>query len=155
MSTGGQPILDLNQNLLGSYNPWNQTYFLRLVFFSGTICFHLRNHLFSPYTKFSAKLTFFTPWSCTCTYLEVRNVTFSENFAYVLNGWSLNILHLIMPLIKKVYNIFHRNPSERQERIQIFFESTFFSRFWSESPTGYNRVLRRIIFSIKHVWKPS
>ena len=23
----------------------------------------------------------------TCVYQEVRNVSFSENFAYVLNGW--------------------------------------------------------------------
>ena len=26
--------------------------------------------------------------SCTCSYLGVRNVIFSENFAYVLNRWS-------------------------------------------------------------------
>ena len=24
----------------------------------------------------------------TCAYQRVRNVSFSENFAYVLNGWS-------------------------------------------------------------------
>ena len=40
---------------------------------------------FSTYAKFSEKLTFLTPW---CAYQGVRNVSFSENFAYVLNGWS-------------------------------------------------------------------
>ena len=28
----------------------------------------------------------------TCAYQEVRNVSFSENFAYVLNGWPLRIV---------------------------------------------------------------
>ena len=36
------------------------------------------DHPFSTYAKFSEKLTFLIPW--------VRNVSFSENFAYVLNG---------------------------------------------------------------------
>ena len=43
---------------------------------------------YSP--KFSEKLTFLTPWYAhvhTCAYQGVRNVSFSENFAYVLNGW--------------------------------------------------------------------
>ena len=36
--------------------------------------------------KFSRNI--FTP-SSTCTYQGVRNVSFSENFAYVLNEWTL------------------------------------------------------------------
>ena len=28
--------------------------------------------------------------TCTCAYQGVRNVSFSVNFAYVLNGWPLN-----------------------------------------------------------------
>ena len=27
----------------------------------------------------------------TCVYQGVRNVSFSENFAYVLNGWTLSL----------------------------------------------------------------
>ena len=34
--------------------------------------------------SFSEKLTFLTPWYA-CAYQEVSNVSFSENFAYVLN----------------------------------------------------------------------
>ena len=36
----------------------------------------------STYTKFFEKRT-------TCAYQGVRNVSFSENFAYVLNEWPL------------------------------------------------------------------
>ena len=45
-------------------------------------------HPFSTHTKFSEKLTFFTPWH---THVRVRiilggkNGSFSEDFAYVLN----------------------------------------------------------------------
>ena len=44
----------------------------------------LRDHSFSTYTTFSKILTFLTSW-----YQEVRNVSFSENFVYVLYEWSL------------------------------------------------------------------
>ena len=27
--------------------------------------------------------------TCTCAYQAVRNISFSENFTYVLNGWPL------------------------------------------------------------------
>ena len=40
-------------------------------------------HPYSTYAKFSEKITFLTP----CAYQGVRNANFSENFAYVLNGW--------------------------------------------------------------------
>ena len=40
-----------------------------------------RDHPLSTYAKFFEKLTFLTPW-----YAHV--VSFSENFAHVLNGWS-------------------------------------------------------------------
>ena len=39
------------------------------------------DHLFSTYAKFSKKLT----------YQGVRSVSFPENFAYVLNEWSLKL----------------------------------------------------------------
>ena len=45
----------------------------------------------SIYAKFSEKLTFLTPWyTHTCAYQGVRNVSFSENFPYVINGWPLH-----------------------------------------------------------------
>ena len=44
-----------------------------------------RGHPFSKYTKFSEKLTFLAP-TRTCAYQGVRNVSVSENFAYVLYG---------------------------------------------------------------------
>ena len=43
---------------------------------------HLWDHLFSTQTKFSEKRT----CVCACAYQEVRNVSFSENFACALNG---------------------------------------------------------------------
>ena len=57
-------------------------------------CFHpylwtsIWYHSFNTYGKFSEKRTFLTPWYahvCTCAYHGVKNVSFSENFAYVLN----------------------------------------------------------------------
>ena len=49
-----------------------------------------RDHSFSTYSEFSGELTFFPLISTrTCAYQGVRNVSFSENFAYVLNEWSL------------------------------------------------------------------
>ena len=51
----------------------------------------LRGHPLSTYVKFSEQLTFLTPLirTRTCAYQGVRNVNFSENFAYVLNEWPL------------------------------------------------------------------
>ena len=46
----------------------------------------LRDHSFSTYAKFSEKLIFLTPiHTRTCAYQGIRNVSLSENFAYVLN----------------------------------------------------------------------
>ena len=50
--------------------------------------FFIRRHPLSTYAKFSEKLTFLNLWD-TCAHQGVRNVSFSENFAYVLNGWTL------------------------------------------------------------------
>ena len=49
-------------------------------------------HSFSTYSTFSEKLTSITSWYAyvlTCAYQGVRNVSFVENFAYILNEWSL------------------------------------------------------------------
>ena len=53
----------------------------------------IRVYPFSTYVKFSEKLTFLTPWYA-CAYQGVRNVSFSENFAYVLNGWPLKLIQI-------------------------------------------------------------
>ena len=43
-----------------------------------------KDYSFSTYENVSEKLTFLD----TCAYQGVRNVSFSEKIAYVLNGWS-------------------------------------------------------------------
>ena len=46
-----------------------------------------KDHLFSMFAKFSEKLTFLYPLihTRTCAYQGVRNVSFSENFANVID----------------------------------------------------------------------
>lgn len=44
---------------------------------------------FSVYAKSSKKLIILTPWYANGpVHQGVRDVSFSETFAYVLNGWS-------------------------------------------------------------------
>ena len=47
-------------------------------------------HPLSRYAEFSGKLMFLIPWYAPCAYQGVRNVSFSENFGFVLNGWPLS-----------------------------------------------------------------
>ena len=50
-----------------------------------------RVYSLSTYAIFSQKLTFLTSYVSrvrTCAYQGVRSVSFSENFAYVINEWS-------------------------------------------------------------------
>ena len=51
----------------------------------------VRNYSFSIYTQFSKKtnISYSVIRIRTFAYQRVRNVSFSENFAYVLNGKSL------------------------------------------------------------------
>ena len=61
---------------------------------------------FSKYTKLSGKLTFLTPFICTrtCAFQGVRNVSFSETFAYLLNEWShSNDKQLLNPYLEDVH----------------------------------------------------
>ena len=59
-----------------------------------TVMCSLRYHSFSTCAKFSEKLTFLTPW-----YVPVRrNVSFSKNFAYVLNEWPLSKIDILLLL---------------------------------------------------------
>ena len=50
---------------------------------------HARGHLLSTYAKFFRKTNISNPLirTRTCACQEVRKVSFSENFAYVFNGW--------------------------------------------------------------------
>ena len=67
-----------------SWSEDNRTVFpSTLHIFYNHKCLILRCHPLSTYAKFSEKLT------CTCAYQGVRNVSFPEIFAYVLNGWPL------------------------------------------------------------------
>ena len=51
------------------------------------------DHSFSTFANVLKKLSFVTPWYArVCAYQGVRNVSFSENFAYILNDWSFNII---------------------------------------------------------------
>ena len=54
-----------------------------------TVSWQKRNPSFSTYAEFSLTLTFLAPWyTCTCACQQVRNVSSSGDFAYVLIGWS-------------------------------------------------------------------
>ena len=57
----------------------------------------------------------------TYAYQGVRNVSFSENFAYVLNGWPQTGLHL------KIFGGFYHN----------FFLSSYFSEYLWETNSGF------------------
>ena len=50
----------------------------------------VRNHPFGMYAKFSQKLTFLR----LC--INGKKVSISENFSYILNGWSLTSLTLLL-----------------------------------------------------------
>ena len=74
------------------------------------------DHWFSTYAKFSEKPTFLTPWYVhvhTCVYQGVRNVSFSENVAYVLNEWP---------------------PEVQQKRISHFAIDGFKIWLWENKP---------------------
>ena len=91
----------------------------------GKVFTSLWGHSFNTYAKFFEKLTFLTPPSLmhrqTCAYQGLRNVSFPESFAYVLNEWSLcntskivaktvMNLHDILTRYWKVTNFFGSNP---------------------------------------------
>ena len=66
------------------------TIFTKKLMFDRVLNLLLQLYLFwgyplNTYPKFSEILTFLTP--CTCAHQGVSNVSFSENFAYVLIGW--------------------------------------------------------------------
>ena len=80
------------RNLWGTYQTSMMVLFwvtgLRKIVFQKKILRYIRDHPFYYVRKFSEKLTFLTP--DTQTYQGVRNISFPENLAHVLNGWSLS-----------------------------------------------------------------
>ena len=64
---------------------------LIVVFGSSKYAFaiNIRDYSFSRYAIFSEKINIFCPQirTPTCAYQGVRNVSFSDNFAYLLNEW--------------------------------------------------------------------
>ena len=93
--------------------------------FTGTHLYYLKNnlyfllnifrfcdHSFSTFAKFFQKNNIYYPLICkrTCAYQGVRNVTFSENFAYVSNEWSLftnskNLKFMLLSITMKLGDI--------------------------------------------------
>ena len=51
------------------------------------VLYFIAGHSFNTYAEFSEKnnISYTLIRTCTCAYQEVRNVSFSENFAYGLN----------------------------------------------------------------------
>ena len=58
------------------------------------------DYSFSIYAKFFEKIKFFTlpPPRPPPPALHIRNVSLSENFAYVLNGWSQDIFGTLLKI---------------------------------------------------------
>ena len=55
---------------------------------------HLWDHSFSTYAKYSEIPAFLTPWYAhVSAYQGVINVSFSENFVYILNQCLLNLAY--------------------------------------------------------------
>ena len=88
-----------------------------------------RGHPFSTYAKFFQKLTF-----RTCAYQGVRNISFSENFACVRNGW---------PQMKKIIELYLRPCQwlflQKQSRLKSFW----FSDKVRNTPLGQSWVSRK------------
>ena len=86
--------------LLGNLCHWQLIVFITRQFRQfRQFPFFNENNSFNTYTKFSEKLTFLPPD-------EVRNVSFSENLAYVWNEWSLKE---IKDNLDMLFSIFTQN----------------------------------------------
>ena len=58
------------------------------------------DHSFSKYAKLSKKINISYQW-----YVHVKNVGFTENFAYVLNEWSLGSDVIIPKIAETLHSI--------------------------------------------------
>ena len=63
------------------------------------------DHSFSTFAKFSEKLNISYPLipARTCAYQGVRNVSFSGNFANILNEWSICIFQLFLNIFLAMF----------------------------------------------------
>ena len=79
----------------------------------------IRDHSFTTFANFSGKLTF-TPWyELTCVYQGVRNVSFSENFANVINELSLSCEKQVF-CKKRCSRKFHKIHRKTESLTQVF-----------------------------------
>ena len=60
----------------------------------------------------------------TCAYLGVRNVSFSESFAYVLNGWPLCQLQNEKPNFPKFCKLYAQNQKTNLIHLHIHLVET-------------------------------
>ena len=76
-----QSWVRISANFGGGWSPWRCLKTVGIM----------SDHLFSTCAKFSKKTNISYLLICirTCAYQAVRNVSFSEDFAYLLNEWSL------------------------------------------------------------------
>ena len=86
--------------------------------------FQLRGHPLSTYAKFSGKTNISNPLilSRMCTYQGDRNVSFSGNFAYAINGWSVIGSILVLCLKKEQTHYFVVSLHQQCELFDIFFQ---------------------------------
>ena len=75
-----------------------------------------------------------------CAYQGVRNVSFSESFAYVLNGW------------------FPANPTEQRKIVEEYFKKTFYKAFllepYHQRKWQYPEETMKVIAKIKSNKRP-
>ena len=74
------------------------------------------DHPFSTYAKFFEKLTFLTPWY-THVRARIRNVSFLENFAYILNEWSLCNVHKTVCISTKKHEMINATKRKRKTKL--------------------------------------
>ena len=72
---------------------------------------------FNTYAKFSEKLIFVTPWFA---HGRVRNNSFLENFAHVVNEWSFGRVERLLMWRKHIFVEFPRISLQFLKLIQIF-----------------------------------
>ena len=108
----------------------------------------LWNYLFGMYATFFEQLTFLTPWyahdrSCIT---GVKNVSFAEDFAYILNSWSLSgMLQQMLPSTVKRCN----NKSEMGKtppktwRMPQFYKHITCSSRWNDVETVVSTSFQR------------
>ena len=104
----------LSKNQTGNWLKWKPTllnFFPSLEIQRSLSMLFTRYHLFSTYAKFSEKLAFPGSWIRTRTnvYQRERKISFLDNFAHVLNEWSLISVHFANLLVYFFKHFFQTN----------------------------------------------